>query len=106
MSFLVARARGETDTLQSLIGHVFLRALLVCESVSKQVSVRQGKKKQTQSSEYKIAMSLLAARVREVIMRVKEAIQRVLTSACLLVTVDLTTCRDVSVCEGGSHSCG
>lgn len=44
MSFLVARARGETDTLQCLIGHVFLRALLVCESVSKQVSVRQGKK--------------------------------------------------------------
>lgn len=44
MSFLVARARGETDTLQCLIGCVFLRALLVCESVSKQVSVRQGEK--------------------------------------------------------------
>lgn len=44
MSFPAARARGETDTLQCLIRYAFLRALLVCESVSKQVSVRQGKK--------------------------------------------------------------
>lgn len=48
-------------------------------------------------------MSLLAARVREVIIRVKEAIQCVLTSACLLVTVDLTTCRGVSVCVREGH---
>lgn len=57
--------------------------------------MRQEKKKQTQSFECKIAMSFLALRVREVIIRVKEAIQCVLTNACLLVTVDLTACRDV-----------
>lgn len=40
-------------------------------------------------------MSFLAVRVREVIIRVKEAIQCVLTRAYLLVTVDLTECRGV-----------
>lgn len=47
MSFLVARTRGATNTLQCLLGHVFLRALLAY--VSKQVSVWQGEYKETQS---------------------------------------------------------
>lgn len=39
ISFLVGKARVEKDVLQCLIRHIFLWALLACESVSKQVTM-------------------------------------------------------------------